>query len=481
MDNLFAVEDIIRFTQDGNERVGVVEAVTDKEYQVRVYAVEGEDIYPTDESVSVALADARDFFLDEDAGMEDAETEELLKAIEIEIEEELSELMGEDMSAKAVDLQPTEEMAKEAQQGLDWRDEFGRGGTEVGVARARDISNRVNLSEDTVFRMVSFFARHEVDKQATGFNSGEEGYPSAGRIAWALWGGDAGKAWAERKVLEIEGENEPAEKTDGFGLGDFVEYESEGGHVVGKIVDILEPVGAVDEETGIEDLNFDPKTVASIYKIEVYEKQEDGYVPSGIMVEQEAEALKVCDVPKMGVMKRLPRFVGKMKKAEVTEESGIGIVKGYLSVFGNVDLGGDVVKAGAFKRSLDHMGGKTVFMADHGYKTNEVLGVLELEEDERGLKMTGKINLKTDQGRNAFETIKFQTENGVPIGASIGYEPVKYNRNNEGGYDLEEVKLAEGSVTPFPMNKEAIITEATKRYNRANREKRAKLFQTLKR
>ena len=233
MDNLFAVEDIIRFTQDGNERVGVVEAVTDKEYQVRVYAVEGEDIYPTDESVSVALADARDFFLDEDAGMEDAETEELLKAIEIEIEEELSELMGEDMSAKAVDLQPTEEMAKEAQQGLDWRDEFGRGGTEVGVARARDISNRVNLSEDTVFRMVSFFARHEVDKQATGFNSGEEGYPSAGRIAWALWGGDAGKAWAERKVLEIEGENEPAEKTDGFGLGDFVEYESEGGHVCG--------------------------------------------------------------------------------------------------------------------------------------------------------------------------------------------------------------------------------------------------------
>lgn len=103
-----------------------------------------------------------------------------------------------------MDLKPTEEMAQEAQRGLDWRAEFGRGGTEVGVARARDISNRSNLSEDTINRMVSFFARHEVDKQAEGFRPGEEGYPSAGRIAWALWGGDPGKAWAERKQRELQ-------------------------------------------------------------------------------------------------------------------------------------------------------------------------------------------------------------------------------------------------------------------------------------
>ena len=47
--------------------------------------------------------------------------------------------------------------------------------------------------------MYSFFARHEVDKQAEGFSSGEKGYPSNGRIAWALWGGDAGKSWANKK------------------------------------------------------------------------------------------------------------------------------------------------------------------------------------------------------------------------------------------------------------------------------------------
>ena len=97
-------------------------------------------------------------------------------------------------------------MAAEAKRGLAWREEHNRGGTAVGVARARDISNRSNLSPDTVARMVSYFARHEVDKQGQGWGEGSEGYPSAGRIAWALWGGDAGRAWAERKQDEIERE-----------------------------------------------------------------------------------------------------------------------------------------------------------------------------------------------------------------------------------------------------------------------------------
>jgi HK97 family phage prohead protease len=99
---------------------------------------------------------------------------------------------------------PTREMAAEAKRGLEWREEYGRGGTEVGVARARDISNRKNLSEQTIGRMVSYFARHEVDKQGKGFSPGEEGYPSAGRIAWALWSGDPGWAWAKKEWKKIQ-------------------------------------------------------------------------------------------------------------------------------------------------------------------------------------------------------------------------------------------------------------------------------------
>lgn len=106
---------------------------------------------------------------------------------------------------------PTAAMRSEAQRGLDWRSEFGRGGTEIGIARARDISNGKQLPLETVNRMVSFFARHEVDKQAEGFSPGEDGYPSNGRIAWALWGGDAGRSWAENIVAQNREEDEEDE------------------------------------------------------------------------------------------------------------------------------------------------------------------------------------------------------------------------------------------------------------------------------
>ena len=106
-----------------------------------------------------------------------------------------------------------ESMKEEAQRGLDWRSEFGRGGTEVGIARARDIVNGVNLSDDTIGRMVSYFARHEVDKEAEGFRVGEEGYPSNGRIAWALWGGDAGKTWSENEYAKIQNDRSNQETT----------------------------------------------------------------------------------------------------------------------------------------------------------------------------------------------------------------------------------------------------------------------------
>ena len=118
---------------------------------------------------------------------------------EAEFQDELDEAV-----AKEIDLKPTEEMAAAAKKGLEWRKEYNRGGTEVGVARARDISNRKNLSPSTVKRMKSFFARHEIDKKAEGFKPGEKGYPSAGRVAWSLWGSDAGKSWANRKVDEME-------------------------------------------------------------------------------------------------------------------------------------------------------------------------------------------------------------------------------------------------------------------------------------
>lgn len=110
------------------------------------------------------------------------------------------------MSIAHLDLTPPHRVAENAGRGLRLRREFNRGGTVMGVARARDLSNRRRLSAETVERMVSYFVRHAVDRQASGF--GDSKAPSAGYIAWLLWGGGEGCDWAKRKMAEIAGHDE---------------------------------------------------------------------------------------------------------------------------------------------------------------------------------------------------------------------------------------------------------------------------------
>jgi HK97 family phage prohead protease len=92
---------------------------------------------------------------------------------------------------------PPAGVAEAASRALKWiADGFaGNGFTAVGRARAAQLASGKDVSADVVNRMISYFARHEVDKQATGFSSGEDGFPSAGRVAWDAWGGDAGQSW----------------------------------------------------------------------------------------------------------------------------------------------------------------------------------------------------------------------------------------------------------------------------------------------
>jgi len=107
------------------------------------------------------------------------------------------------MTKISINLKPPQAVAKEAEKGLQLHHKFKRGGTAVGWARARELKNRQTVSPETIFRMVSYFARHEVDKKGKNFFNKEK--PSNGNIAWLLWGGDAGRAWAEKikKQLKI--------------------------------------------------------------------------------------------------------------------------------------------------------------------------------------------------------------------------------------------------------------------------------------
>ena len=88
----------------------------------------------------------------------------------------------------------------EAKMALAWIADGHAGGgfTSVGKKRASDLAAGHPVSAETILRMYSFFKRHEIDKQAEGFNSGEDGFPSPGRVAWSAWGGDAGFTWSTR-------------------------------------------------------------------------------------------------------------------------------------------------------------------------------------------------------------------------------------------------------------------------------------------
>lgn len=93
---------------------------------------------------------------------------------------------------------PNAQMRAAARRALEWRKKYGRGGTAVGVARARDIQNGAELSASTVKRMNSFFSRHGVNKSKHYAKKMPDGGPTAWRIAWDLWGGNSGASWSAR-------------------------------------------------------------------------------------------------------------------------------------------------------------------------------------------------------------------------------------------------------------------------------------------
>lgn len=105
-----------------------------------------------------------------------------------------------------IDFTPPQGVQEAAKKALEIRQEkpsSQRGGTPVGVARARDLANARQLTPDTIKRMYSYFSRHEVDKKAEGWDNW-----SKGKQAWYLWGGDAGFTWATKVVNQMKAADE---------------------------------------------------------------------------------------------------------------------------------------------------------------------------------------------------------------------------------------------------------------------------------
>lgn len=134
------------------------------------------------------------------------------------------------------------------------------------------------------------------------------------------------------------------------------------------------------------------------------------------------------------------------------EDDNYLTISGYGSVFGNVDNGGDVVMPGAFKECIAS-GRKPKMLWQHD--PSQPIGTWdEVVEDERGLRMRGRISKRATKGSEVAELVKM----GAIDGLSIGYRTQEYEMDMDTGTrKLTKLDLPETSVVTFPMNTLASI------------------------
>ena len=138
------------------------------------------------------------------------------------------------------------------------------------------------------------------------------------------------------------------------------------------------------------------------------------------------------------------------------EEDEKGSFEGYGSIFGNVDLGNDVIQAGAFQKSIKKTGPKGVKLL-YQHKTDMPIGVFEsIEEDQKGLKVKGRLAMGTQAGRETYELMKMGALDGLSIGFKTSAKGAHYDPKTRRRM-IKEVELMEISVVTFPMNPRAKI------------------------
>ena len=351
------------------------------------------------------------------------------------------------------DLTANAGMAAAAQQGLDWRAEGlgGDGLVEATISDARKMANREALSESKVRRMPAWFARHAVDLEAPQNDPDNKDYPGAGRVAWQLWGGDAGRSWADVKVRQLD------EETRAHGQG--------GDHIIAEIDGTLlngaEPIVAT-----IDFLNARPEPVcivsgrmeaeradtvaaldaAGVEYYELYLNDTDAgtiefktLVAEALMAEYNVvlavdsdEAARAA-YNTLGITTLAPDDIEAAGAADEPEdemnpfrhtapvklevrESAMGAeyltVTGYAAVFDqmSLDLGGfrEIIEPGAF---ADVLGASPDVHLVIGHNMDLPLartrnGTLELGEDIRGLKMWARIDSRLSYAKDLAVQLK---------------------------------------------------------------------------
>ena len=442
-----------------------------------------------------------------------SETEAVKKATaqgiaigEIEID---SHPMGEQ---RAVDLKPTEEMARAAQKGLRlYEDGKGGDGLVAGTIRdARRMASRESLSEDKVRRMPGWWARHQGDWTMEDTEAGSE---TPGYVAALLWGIDAkdgspGAVWASRKVEQLDSEaddeNRSVESRDDAGwmtprqrlLYDKLEYvvETFGAFNKGAGADglhYIEPSDNVFKDEGLmcsqcaffqgggicelqapTDL-VEPDAVCKFWIVPdasaaiTAESEDDDMVESDPQMQDTGEAVEMEEVF-AGMRELAPSSRFELRK------SGAGAhyrtLVGYAAVFEpslSDDLGGfrEKIQRGAFADALQR-NGDVRLLFDHD--TASVLartanGSLELQEDDHGLRVWARVDMRDPDVARVAAKLANGTVDQMSFAFTVEDDefddssgtPIRTIRKVR---DIYEVSVV--SIPAYPSTKSAILEDA---------------------
>jgi HK97 family phage prohead protease len=324
---------------------------------------------------------------------------------------------GGERAVVAGSYSPPAGVAVAAKRALAWiADGFaGSGFTAVGRARAVQLASGADISADTVNRMISYFARHEVDKQATGFNSGEEGYPSPGRVAWDAWGGTSGQSWVNRlnesqnRDVAVDEGKIDVRQMEGYILSELQDKAySLKGDALETIAKLAETVYELCE---IVDSMGEPVVVEDVVPMEDMPEVVD--LSSKYMEEDSVRFVaptKVAELHERGerVVAGIEQRVA-VQDLEIRQEGDGMTLRGYAAVFNSPSQPLpfiETIQPGAFRDSLKSRNDVKLLW---NHDTSIVLGstragTLRLTEDERGLLVEASLPM-TQAGKDAAISI----------------------------------------------------------------------------
>lgn len=347
-----------------------------------------------------------------------------------------------------------EGVQREAKKALEWRKEYKRGGTSVGLNTARTLARGGQIGIQKIRHIAKYFPRHEVDKQGKGWDPGEDGYPSNGKIAWALWGGDAAKRWASA-IVERENKKEKSVRAAGYADSFKAAYELEEGygpeflarvHMDGSGIDRLYKIEAdgqtyvwdddIWDDMGDADANvwkydyeldenqtpdcthvlidvdsamliaaklaMDPSRRVTIAEIDEEEQrlaeygipEEDWELVDRVMAlggDPMVAAAPASTADKDGDGKLDPAFLSEKAENQPRDAGGKFIKVGSRAVVGNDrDRGSGVID------SIDYEKNKINFRLDSGKMIAVAPNYLRAEEDFQGPRMVPKANAPLD-------------------------------------------------------------------------------------